>query len=161
MVHRKLRKSLVGAVALAGIGSALVTGTAHAAVTEDIKLESWNGLCLDANDATPGASPVQAPCAHAHNLVYDITHNNMFVQGHPGDCINSYITAVLSIGPCSDGDSVMEPDDTKVNGSTDYERWRWVNEGTYAHANGSGQRVSMITNPGTSLAVYWTLLPQP
>lgn len=92
--------------------------------------------------------------------MFDSTHQNIFVQGHPGACIASGDPGnQLVTGPCSNGRSVLRQDSTLVIGQTAFERLLFVNEGTYAHANGNGQDVTMITSPGSSGAVYWALLP--
>jgi hypothetical protein len=159
-MRRKLLKTLAGAVALAGIGSALLAGTANAAVTQNVILESPNGLCLTSLNASVGQFPVQTGCSAAHAFVFDQTHQNIFVQGHPGACIASGDPGnQLVIEPCSNGRSVLRQDATLIIDGIPFERLLFVNEGTYAHANGNGQDVSMITAPGSSQAVYWALIP--
>lgn len=156
-MRRKLLKALAGAVVLAGIGTALFTGTANAA-TQNIILENPDGLCLTSLNASVGQFPVMTGCAAAHAFVFDETHQNIFVQGHPGACIASGdLNNPLVIEPCSNGRSVLREDAT-IEG-TPFERLLFVNEGTYAHANGNGQTVTMIKNPGSSQAVFWALVP--
>jgi hypothetical protein len=162
-MRRKLLKALAGMLALAGIGSALLTGTANAAANplHNVKLVSPNGLCLTSLNASVGQFPVQTGCSAAHVFVFDTAHLNIFVEGHPGACIASGDPGLeLVIEPCSNGRSVIQQDPTPLTiGQTTYVRLRFVHEGTYAHANGNGQNVTMITSPGSSEAVYWELLP--
>lgn len=158
-MKRKLPKSLASAAILAVLGGTLLSGTAHAA-TEPvaIKLKNWNGLCLTILNASPGQLPVQTGCTDAHAFEYDAAHANIFVQGHSTDCIASGPNGDLEIESCaSNAADVLFDDTTKTNPSDglQYGRIEFSNEGTYAHANGNGQPVTMITNPGTSLAVYW------
>lgn len=156
----KLRRALASAAALAGIATALVTGTAHATGDLPVKIQSWNGLCLTVTDASLGSDPVQTGCTHAHNFELDTDHNNIFVQGHPGACLADSFEGLMFIDACSNGDSVVTPDATKVMGNTNYGRLHWHLWGDYAHANGNAQFVTMIQNPGSSLAVYWALIVQ-
>jgi hypothetical protein len=161
-MRRKLLKALAGAVALAGIGSALLTGTTNAATLPNlnVRLLSPNGLCLTSLNASVGQFPVQTGCSAAHVFVFDQTHQNIFVQGHPGACIASGDPGLeLVIEPCSNGRSVLRQDATLTIGGVSFERLLFINEGTYAHANGNGNNVSMITAPGTSQAVFWDLVP--
>lgn len=148
-MKRKLLRVLAGAIALTGIGSTLFTSTAYAA---GVKLLGENGLCLTVSDAVIGAVPVQTDCTQAHNIVWDTGHANIYIEGHPGFCIASGDpNAFLFIDACSNGRSVLKADATNAG----FFRFRFVNVGTYAHANGNGQPITMITNPGNSLAVYW------
>jgi hypothetical protein len=165
-MRRKLLKALAGAVVLSGIGSALLAGTANAAVTENILLENADGLCLTSLNASVGQAPVMTGCDAAHAFVFDETHQNIFVQGHPGACIASGdVNNPLVIEPCSNGRSVLRQDATLIltvaGVSVSFERLLFINFGTYAHANGNGNDVSMITAPGSSQAVFWDLVQVP
>lgn len=151
----KLRTALVSAVAVAGVGSALFASAAYAATPNDdsvIKLVGENGLCLTVASAATGSVAVQTQCLHAHNFVWDRTHHNIYVQGHAGSCLASGDPNMsLFIDPCSNGRSVIDEDGAD---GTDI-RFRWRNVGTFAHANGDGNPVQMITDPGNSKAVFW------
>jgi hypothetical protein len=167
-MRRKLLKALAGAVALAGIGSALLTGTANAATLPNlnVKLLSPNGLCLTSLNASVGQFLPQTGCSAAHAFVFDQIHANIFVQGHPGACIASGDPGnPLVIEPCSNGRSVLRQDATLIltvaGVSVSFERLLFINFGTYAHANGNGNDVSMITAPGSSQAVFWDLVQVP
>lgn len=158
-MRKKLLKALAGLVVLVGIGSTLLAGTANAATLFNIRLLSPNGLCLTSTNASVGQFPVQTGCSDAHVFVFDQTHQNIFVQGHPGACIASGDPGnPLVIEPCSNGRSVIRVDATFTIGTTQFLRVLFINFGTYAHANGNGRTVSMITNPGSSQAVFWAFV---
>jgi hypothetical protein len=151
-MKRKLLRILAGAVALTGVASALLTGNAHAAEVQlQVRLENLNGLCLTATNAATGSVPVQTGCADAHAFTWDVTHDNIFVQGHPGQCLVASDLLII-IGPCSGANSSL------AFGATDgdFQQVLFKNEAnSFWHANGNGDAVSLIGNPGSSLAVYW------
>lgn len=149
-MKRKLLRVIAGAVALAGVGSALLAGTAQAANTESIFLNDYNGLCLTATNAATGAVPVQTSCGNAHVFTFDITHDNIYVQGHPGQCLTDGGSEIV-IGPCSGANSPLGFG--SVIGP--FQQLFFKNfANSYWHANGNGEPVTMV-NPGSSLAVYW------
>jgi hypothetical protein len=166
-MKRKLRSALAGAVALAGLGSALFTSTAHAGpVVEVVKLQNGDsGLCLTSTNASVGQAPVMTQCAHAHNFVWDQLHDNIFVEGHPTACIASGDPGKeLFIDPCSNGRSVLDPDGSVAGLLGTFIRFRWRNEGTFAEpgAPGEGQAVDMTTTPNESRnGDYWFPMVQP
>lgn len=152
-MKRKLLRVLAGAVALAGVTSALLAGNAHAAtdVQVAVRLKDFNGLCLTATNAATGSVPVQTGCADAHVFTWDVTHDNIFVQGHPGQCLVAS-GSLISIGPCSGAGSPLAFGLT--DGAFQQVSFRNV-ANSFWHASGNGNAVALIGNPGSSLAVYW------
>jgi hypothetical protein len=153
-MKRKLLGVLAGAIALAGVTSTLLAGKADAATLVQIRLEDFNGLCLTATNAATGSVPVPTDCADAHAFTEDLTHDNIYVQGHPGQCLVAS-GSLIAIGPCSGANSPLSFG--AIDG--DFQQVSFLNEAnSYWHANGNGDAVSLIGDPGSSLAVYWHFL---
>jgi hypothetical protein len=147
--------------------SALFIGTAHTAHAAGIvgKLRNYNGLCAHSPDAEYGYSLLQASCTDAHNFIFDTDssgHAIIWVQGHPDHCVGAG-DAYLFIVPCENGRAWLDVD-SEVTNPTDgvtYQRYRFMVGGVayYAHGNGNGMNITMISNPGGSRAVYWLGIP--
>lgn len=130
--------------------------TSTAAVTWTVvQLKSWNGGCLTAASANAGTPISEAACGSAHNWVYG-SNGQLSLQGHTntaaGDSGGNLVlkaggTAVVSDSVISNGPS----------GFT-YDRLYFGVPNTYWHANGNGNNVTLIGNPGGSLAVYYAFL---
>lgn len=126
-----------------------------AAGWEVVELQNWGGYCLTAATGNAGAVAIEQPCGSAHALWYQPSTGLLTLEGHSnvsfGDSGGHFELK-------STGHSVAT--DTQKAGPSGYtyDRMWFGVAGTYWHANGNGQEVSLIGNPGTSLAVYWAWL---
>lgn len=119
-----------------------------------IQLRSWNGGCLTAATASIGAHISEVACGSAHNWVYG-SNGQMSLQGHTdtaaGDSGGNLVLRAPGTATVSDSAKAGP------SGFT-YDRLFFGPANTYWHANGDGHNVTLISNPGSSLAVYYAFL---
>ena len=156
-MKRKLLRVIAGAVALAGVASGLLAGNAHAATLVQVRIEALNGLCLGDTNAGTGFTPLlTTDCAHAHAFTWDQTHDNIYVQGHPGQCLAEESPGFIIIDACSGGNSVLGFG-AIVDGT--FQQIYFKNyANSYWRAEASGDAV-LLGSAGTSTAYYWDFIP--
>lgn len=118
--------------------------------------QNWGGYCLSVpSGAGAGTRVIESVCGTDH--AWELGSNGIvYLQGHSdlqlGDS-GGYLTL-------KNPGTGVSTNDTKIGPQGfDYDRMGFGSPTNfYWHANGYGAAVTLITNPGTSLAVYWVPL---
>lgn len=147
-------KSTTGTGAEPGSGTAKADDVSVTWTT--VHWQNWGGYCLSVpSGAGVGTRVIESVCGTDHAWVLG-SNGILYLQGHTnlqvGDS-GGYMT-LKNPGTATSTDTGKTGPDNFF-----YDRMGFGNPTSfYWHANGYGAAVTLITNPGTSLAVYWAPL---
>lgn len=114
-----------------------------------VHLQSWDGACLSIPNANAGTRVDQVACGSDHAWVYS-SAGQLSPQGHTNVAVGDSGGYMVLKAP---GTSSVSDTGKAGPGGYYYNRMYFGVGGTYWHANGAGQNVSLIS--ANSDADYW------